>query len=190
MHQPAPASVARPTTGWRSAHQWKLWLSGLIGSRYDGLRHFAVVDPGRLLRCGQPHVRDLDHIRVEHGLAAIVVARGGTRHPLRGRWFRKERAFCEQHGIQLEHIRMSDTSPPAPDVFDRFLNVARNATGHTLVHCEQGFHRTGILCAAYRIGVNGWSLEQAFDEMRTAGFDPDDHRRQPLLDALRNWAQA
>ncbi len=84
---------------------------------------------------------------------------------------------------------MSDAAPPPPGVFDRFLalidDVARRPV---LVHCEQGFHRTGLMVAAYRIGRLGWSLETAIDEMSTRGFDPTEAKRLPLVDALRRWA--
>jgi protein tyrosine/serine phosphatase len=178
-------------TGWRDPHQWWLWLAGLVGSRYDGLTHFAVVDPGVLLRCGQPRLRDLDEIRTTHGLQTIVCARGGTRHPLRGRWFRKERAWCARHNVQLEHMPFSDGAAPPADIFERFLTiVAEPARRPVLVHCEQGFHRTGILCAAYRIRCCGWSLTQTLDELRAGGFEFERAKRRLLVDALQEWARA
>jgi protein tyrosine/serine phosphatase len=178
-----------PAAGLTSLHQWRLWLAGLIGSRYDGLTHFHVVEPGVLLRCGQPHLRDLERIRAEHGLRTIVCARGGTRHPLRGRWFRKEQAYCRQHGIHLEHLSFSDTRTPPAEVFERFLSLVQQRERQpALVHCEQGFHRTGILCAAYRVRVNGWTLDAAIEEMRACGFEVERRKRRPLLDALRQWA--
>lgn len=178
-------------TSARSLHQWRLWLSGLFGSRYDGLAHFTEVEPGALMRSGQPHVRDLDYIRREYGLRCVFVARGGTRHPLRGRWFRRERAFCSQHGIRLVHVPFSDHAPPPPDVLDRFVALAADpAQRPLLVHCEQGFHRTGILVAAYRLAINGWSLEDALEEMTQHGFQVESVKRRPLYEALLTWAKA
>lgn len=179
----------RTRSGLSDPHQWRLWLAGLIGSRYDGLCHFAVVEPGVLMRCGQPRVRELEQIRVEHGLRTVVCARGGTRHPLRGRWFRKEQVYCAAAGIHLEHMPFSDAATPPADVFERFLTLVAEPTRRpVLVHCEQGFHRTGILCAAYRIRACGWALEQALEEMRAYGFDFERAKRRPLLEALRVWA--
>lgn len=173
----------------RDPHQWWLWLSGLVGSRYDGLRHFSVVEPGVLLRSGQPRVSDLIEIGKTHGLRTIVCARGGTRHPLRGRWFRKQRAYCEQAGIRLVHMPFSDKSMPPEDIFARFLEITRDASNHpVLVHCEQGFHRTGILCAAHRIANQGWSLNDALAEMERLGFETHVGKRQSLLTSLRTWA--
>lgn len=167
--------------------QWRLWAAGLFGARYDGLRHFAVVDPGVLMRCGQPRVRDLEEILRRFGLRTIVCARGGTRHPLRGRWFAKERAFAAARGIRFEHLPFSDAGPAPPAVIERFLDIVSDASSRpVLVHCEQGFHRTGVLCAAYRVAVMGWPLERALREMARHGFEADDPRRAGLLEALRD----
>jgi tyrosine-protein phosphatase SIW14 len=177
-------------TGVSDPHQWRLWLAGLFGSRYDGLTHFHVVVPGVLMRCGQPRTSDLERIRAEHGLKTIICARGGTRHPLRGRWFRRELRYCRQHGLRFEHMPFSDHAPPPEHVFDRFLHIATDAANHPLlVHCEQGFHRTGILCAAYRLGCRGWTFEQAVEEMERFGFEAHRQKRRALLDALQNWTE-
>ncbi len=185
MTAPGP----RPQSGLRSPHQWRLWLAGLVGSRYDGLTHFHVVAPGILLRSGQPRTRDLDWILETHGLRTIVCARGGTRHPLRGRWFRKERAWAAAQGVALEHMPFSDAATPPADVFERFLAlVARPERRPVLVHCEQGFHRTGILCAAYRVRAEGWSLARAVAELEALGFETGRAKRRPLLEALTAWA--
>lgn len=171
--------------------QLGLWLSGLVGSRYDGLAHFHVVDPGKLMRCGQPRTRDLDEILRHHGLKTIVCARGGTRHPLRGRWFRRERAWCAARGAELVHLPFSDAATPPAEVFDRFLAIARSSQHWpVLVHCEQGFHRTGVLCAAYRVRVGGWAVEQALEELQRLGFELHRAKRQPLLEALRAYLSA
>lgn len=171
-------------------HQWRMWIAGLFGSRYDGLRHFQVVQPGVLMRCGQPRMKDLEQIRATHGLGTIVCARGGTRHPLRGRWFRKERAWCAANGVRLEHMPFSDRATPAERVFAGFLElVLRPERRPVLVHCEQGFHRTGVLCAAYRIRICGWPVKDALEEMRAHGFEMERGKRRPLLDALLAWAE-
>lgn len=182
-----PKFDVRPA--YRQPRQWWLWLSGLVGSRYDGLAHFTVVEPGVLMRCGQPRVRDIDEIRGLHGLRTIVCARGGTRHPLRGRWFRAETRYCRDHGIRLEHMPFSDSAAPPGSIFDRFVAVMRDPTSRpVLVHCEQGFHRTGVLCAAFRIAVQGWPLERALEEMDRHGFQMHREKRQGLILALRNWS--
>lgn len=180
-----PPPAARVPAG----RQLWLWLCGLVGSRYDGLHHFHVVAPGVLMRSGQPRVRELAEIQRRHGLRTIVCARGGTRHPLRGRWFRLERRFCQRSGVELVHMPFSDRDAPPADAFDGFLEILRDpARLPVLVHCEQGFHRTGVLCAAYRIAIEGWTLTAAVREMELRGFELHRARRHELLDALSAWA--
>ena len=177
-------------TGVRSAHQWRLWLAGLIGARYDGLAHFHIVAPGVLMRAGQPRTRDLETIRQQHGLRTVVCARGGTRHPLRGRWFRKERRWCAANNIRFEHMPFSDANTPPADVFAQFLEMMNDPANHPLlVHCEQGFHRTGILVAAYRVRTCGWPVQQALDELVACGFEMKRDKRRPLLDALLQFVE-
>lgn len=179
----------RIRSGITDPHQWLLWMQGLFGARYDGLTHFRVVVSGILMRSGQPRVRDLEAIQRQHGLKTIVCARGGTRHPLRGRWFRKEQRFCERAGVQLVHMPFSDGAAPPIDIFERFLTVMRQPANHpVLVHCEQGFHRTGVLCAAYRVRCDGWTLDKAEREMELLGYEIHKAKRLALRDALRNWA--
>lgn len=53
----------------------------------------------------------------------------------------------------------------------RFLKIATDPErGPVLVHCQHGADRTGTMCAAYRIVVQGWGKEQAIREMTHGGF--------------------
>lgn len=193
MNFPRVESAARPAgrPPWLQPRQWRLWLLGLFGSRYDGLHHFAVVEPGVLFRCGQPRPRDLAQVHARYGLKTIVCARGGTRHPLRGRWFRRERRWCEGAGVLLVHMPFSDRAAPPEGLFDRFLSLVRDPERRpVLVHCEQGFHRTGVLCAVYRIAECGWAPDRAVEEMIRLGFEVHREKRRELLDALLRWVEA
>jgi protein tyrosine phosphatase (PTP) superfamily phosphohydrolase (DUF442 family) len=39
-----------------------------------------------------------------------------------------------------------------------------------LVHCQHGADRTGTMCAMYRILRQGWSVDDAIDEMKNGGY--------------------
>ena len=39
-----------------------------------------------------------------------------------------------------------------------------------LVHCQHGADRTGTMCAMYRILREGWTVDDAIDEMKNGGF--------------------
>jgi protein tyrosine/serine phosphatase len=39
------------------------------------------------------------------------------------------------------------------------------------IHCQLGQDRTGVVIAAYRMRVDGWSLSEAEAEMQSFGFN-------------------
>ncbi len=45
-----------------------------------------------------------------------------------------------------------------------------------LIHCYAGIHRTGTMCAIFRMDYQGWTNDEAMNEMRTFGDTMlDDH---------------
>lgn len=44
------------------------------------------------------------------------------------------------------------------------------ANGPVLMHCKHGTDRTGLMAAMYRVVVQGWSKEDALNEMTLGGF--------------------
>ncbi|OPA97066.1 protein tyrosine phosphatase [Pseudomonas fluorescens] len=44
------------------------------------------------------------------------------------------------------------------------------ANGPVLMHCKHGSDRTGLMAAMYRVVVQGWSKEEALNEMTQGGF--------------------
>lgn len=52
-----------------------------------------------------------------------------------------------------------------------FLDIVRDTNAvPVLVHCRHGADRTGTMCAMFRIGCEGWAVEDAIDEMKNGGF--------------------
>lgn len=56
------------------------------------------------------------------------------------------------------------------DVLQFLQIVCDNQKQPIFVHCRRGADRTGTMCAAYRILVEGWTKQQAIDEMTKGGF--------------------
>lgn len=73
-------------------------------------------------------------------------------------------------GIGYEHIRMEAWDADSDEVL-RFLKIVSDpARTPVFVHCRHGADRTGTMCAVYRIVVQGWSREDAVEEMTGGGF--------------------
>jgi protein tyrosine/serine phosphatase len=47
--------------------------------------------------------------------------------------------------------------------------------GPVLMHCKHGSDRTGLMAAMYRVVVQGWSKEDALNEMTQGGFGDSTH---------------
>lgn len=73
-------------------------------------------------------------------------------------------------GVRHFQIHMKTWHAEKQDAV-RFLKlVADPANQPVLVHCEFGADRTGMMCAVYRMAVQGWTKEQAIQEMTDGGF--------------------
>ncbi len=75
-----------------------------------------------------------------------------------------------KNGIGYERIGMEAWDADEDEVV-RFLKVmADPARRPVFVHCKHGADRTGTMCAIYRVVFQGWSKEDAVDEMRNGGY--------------------
>jgi protein tyrosine/serine phosphatase len=73
--------------------------------------------------------------------------------------------------IALEPISMNAWHIEEEDLV-RFLRIVGDKKRQPVfVHCQHGADRTGVMCAAYRVIVQGWSKQQAIDEMTKGGFN-------------------
>jgi protein tyrosine phosphatase (PTP) superfamily phosphohydrolase (DUF442 family) len=73
-------------------------------------------------------------------------------------------------GLSYEHIGMSTMNVENKDVI-RFLQIVTDPNRTPVfVHCQHGADRTGTMCAVYRIIIQGWSKNEAIEEMTKGGF--------------------
>jgi protein tyrosine phosphatase (PTP) superfamily phosphohydrolase (DUF442 family) len=144
-----------------------------MGSRkhYVGLPNFAEVSPN-LFRGGQPGVDGLEALK-KMGVGIIVDMRG-SKSP-------HEEIAVRKLGMQ--YLAIPWHCPfPSDAIFARFLRVIHdNPKKKIFVHCRLGDDRTGMAIAAYRMAEEGWSAEEALDEMEEFGFTGPHHVICPTL---------
>jgi protein tyrosine/serine phosphatase len=86
--------------------------------------------------------------------------------------------------LDYEHINTTTLSTETKDVI-RFLKIVTDKDRiPVFVHCHRGAERTGVMCAAYRIIVEGWTKEEAIEEMTEGGFTSHTIKNN-LLDYIR-----
>lgn len=80
----------------------------------------------------------------------------------------------------------------------RFLQIVSDRSrAPFFVHCQSGADRTGLMCAVYRIAVEGWTKDEALDEMTHGGFGfhaiwsgLPDHIRNMDVEGLKRRARS
>ncbi|HEX9187996.1 MAG TPA: tyrosine-protein phosphatase [Vicinamibacteria bacterium] len=102
------------------------------------------------------------------GLAEL--RRLGVKTVVSLRAFHGEREAVAAAGLGYERISFKVWHPEDEDL-RRFLAIVTDAERQPVfVHCQRGADRTGTAVAVYRIGVEGWSREEAIEEMTRGGF--------------------
>jgi len=81
-------------------------------------------------------------------------------------------ARLKQLGVRTVIDLRKDSVAAAPEQVAEFLKLVNDpANWPVYVHCKGGRHRTGALTAAYRITHDGWTADQAWDEMKKYDFN-------------------
>ena len=73
-------------------------------------------------------------------------------------------------GVKIHHIRMNPFGISDADIREVLQLLQHKEDAPFLIHCTHGADRTGVMCAAYRICVQGWTKEEAIAEMKNGGF--------------------
>jgi uncharacterized protein (TIGR01244 family) len=94
-------------------------------------------------------------------------------------------AKLKELGLAYERIPMTAFFQKDDDIV-RFLQiVADDGSSPIFVHCRRGADRTGMMCAIYRIAVQGWTKDQAVAEMTQGGFGFN-HGYQNVVNYIRD----
>ncbi len=81
------------------------------------------------------------------------------------------RTEAERAGLKYINLPMSDKDYPAAGVAERFLTLVNNQENWPVfVHCAGGRHRTGAMTAVFRMTMQGWDINRAYDEMKDYDF--------------------
>lgn len=87
--------------------------------------------------------------------------------------------------INYVHISFKPHLPKDSDVIE-FLKLFQKSENLPIyLHCYHGADRTGMLCAAYRIIMEGWDKDKAIQEMVHGGFGFHTFFQQNLVHYLK-----
>jgi tyrosine-protein phosphatase SIW14 len=124
----------------------------------EGLPNLHKVSE-ELYRGAQPTAEGMQELK-KMGIKTVVNLRA----------FHSDRDEIGDTELDYEHIRMTAWHPEEEDLV-RFLKIVtdKNQTP-VFVHCMHGADRTGVMSVVYRIVIEGWTKEEAIQEMTEGGF--------------------
>ncbi|HEU4432814.1 MAG TPA: hypothetical protein VFR51_05415, partial [Pyrinomonadaceae bacterium] len=77
------------------------------------------------------------------------------------------REWAKELGLNYFNIPLLPGRAATKEQTEYFLSLVNDAANAPVyVHCKGGRHRTGALTGVYRISHDGWTAEQAFEEMK------------------------
>lgn len=125
------------------------------------IENFGKVND-HLYRGAQPEGRNYEQLAT-FGIKTIVDLREDAKEDAR--------SATERAGMRYINLPMKEKSYPQPDTATRFLTIVSDqANWPIFVHCAGGKHRTGVMTAIYRMSVDGWGVDQAYQEMKQYHF--------------------
>lgn len=144
--QTAPSAASRPAD----------WAASMPAA--PGLSNFFKVS-GDLYRGAQPEKAGFGEIK-KLGVKTIINLR---------QLHSDEKLLA---GLGLSYVEISSNAATVSDdeVVEFLKAVSDRAKGPFFVHCEHGSDRTGTMCAAYRVVVQGWDRQKAAREMTEGGY--------------------
>ena len=138
-----------------SANRPRHWA---IPMQMDGVPNLHKVS-NTLYRSAQPSAPGMKNLKAM-GIETVVNLRS----------FHSDHDGIGDIGLAHESIAMKAWHAEEEDAV-KFLRIAMNPNrSPVLVHCQHGADRTGTMCAIYRVAVQGWSKEEALQEMAQGGF--------------------
>jgi len=150
--EPPPNGAAKPTL--------KTHAERIPG--VPGLENFARVNP-LLYRGAQP---------TEEGFRQLKAM--GVKTVIDFRSYHTTRKQVEAAGLTAVEIPIkADLSsvPPDEEAIRKFFQVVLDPAHQPVyIHCAFGKDRTGTMAALYRLEVDGWTPEEAMEEMQAFGY--------------------
>jgi tyrosine-protein phosphatase SIW14 len=124
-----------------------------------GLPNFHKVSDD-LYRGAQPSVEGMKQLE-KIGVKTVVNLR----------YSHSDRDELQGTALAYKHIEMTAWGIPENEDILRFLQIVSDSNSlPVFVHCQYGADRTGTMCAVYRIIIQGWSKDEAIEEMTKGGF--------------------
>jgi protein tyrosine/serine phosphatase len=155
----ATTTAARPAEGASRSAKPGPNADALARIRID---NFGQIDPA-YFRGAQPDARDYADLAALGIKTVIDLTEDGRED---------EPGLVKQAGMTFHRIPLTTTDRPSDRAVTEFLKLVNDPANQPVyVHCQGGRHRTGAMTAIYRISQDGWTADQAYQEMKHYRFE-------------------
>jgi tyrosine-protein phosphatase SIW14 len=131
--------------------------------REGDLPRLRVLTDG-LYRGGQPTEKGFQFLK-ERGVKTVINLRAEDD---------SEAAIVEKLGMRYVRIPVDEVRPWSqlpPGAIGKYFELVNNRENYPVYfHCRRGADRAGAFAALYRIAVQGWSAQKAYEEARDIGM--------------------
>lgn len=118
------------------------------------------------LRGGRPTALGIKKLK-EMGIKTIVNLENDDEAIL------EEQQWAKKAGIEFHSIPLSWFFSPSEEDVSLALNLINDPTKTPVfLHCQHGEDRTGLIVGLYRVYLQEWSPQQAYQEMLDFNFHP------------------
>ena len=94
----------------------------------------------------------------------------GIRTVINLRYFNHDDDEVKGTNLRTERTKILTWRIDDEHVVEVMRMLKKTENGPFLIHCQHGADRTGLMSAMYRILVQGWSKEEALEELTEGGF--------------------
>ncbi len=127
-----------------------------------GIENFGKVNDN-YYRGSQPKEADFAKLKIL-GIKTIIDLRRDRRE--------EASEWAQAAGLEYINIPLTTKRPASEDQTAMFLKLVNDAGNWPVyVHCKGGRHRTGEMTAIYRMTNEGWTADQAYQEMKKYDFE-------------------
>jgi len=135
-------------------------VAELLGVRYPVKTYSAKVDDN-LTRGSRLSDSDIAHLKDQGFKSVVNLCLEND----------EDTSRAKAVGMSSLHVPILDNTAPSETQVKQFLDFVSNPKNQpAYVHCEAGQGRTGVMSAAYRMAVDGWSADAAIKEAKQMGM--------------------
>jgi protein tyrosine/serine phosphatase len=142
-------------------------LAGVAKEPSDYVANIRIDNFGKIngsyYRGAQPGDRDYRDLATLGIHTVIDLTRDGRSN---------EPRLVQQAGMKFYRIPLTTSEKPSDTAVAQFLKLVNDPANQPVyVHCQGGRHRTGVMTAVYRMTKDGWTADQAYQEMKRFRFE-------------------